>query len=315
MCGMIEMMTNQLSLSRDSAVVGENHTCAVAVTYYPDESNVSNIRVLASQFDCVYVIDNTPNEIADVSLAPLNTLPNVVVVLNRKNLGIATALNIGIIDAMNSGCSWIATFDQDSRITEGYLQSMIATYLAQRRLNKDQIGMVFPVYRDFQTGIELPVSVSSEGYARICITSGALCPVTTFQVVGLMDEALFIDYVDIDFCLRLNKARKKILQCKSAILLHSLGRITPKSLLGVSCLVTNHPPRRHYYISRNGAIIMRRYAIHEPAWFIGELIRFAKSIAKMLFFEEQKMQKLRYIIRGVRDAALNRRGEGIDLIL
>lgn len=305
-------MRNQTVASPDSIKEGSGLTCAVVVAYFPSTENILNVRFLAAQFDYVYVVDNTPNDLAGEALAALSVFPNVTIVLNQRNLGIAAALNIGIARAIHIGASWIATFDQDSEITDGYLESMIATYLAQHRRTKDEIGLVFPVYKDFQTGVELPVSVTSEGCAHTCITSGALCPVTTFQAVGMMDEALFIDYVDIDFCLRLHKAGKKILQCKGATLLHSLGRLTPKRLLGVSCLVTNHSPKRYYYISRNRAIVMRRYSIQDPAWSVGELIRFAKFIAKMLFFEEQRLHKLWFVILGMRDALLNRLGEYAD---
>ena len=83
----------------------------------------------------------------------LEQRPECTVIRNGKNLGIATALNIGAQQVISLGCGWIITFDQDSRIGEGY-PGLISAYIESSDPSK--IGVVSPVYRDARLAVVCP---------------------------------------------------------------------------------------------------------------------------------------------------------------
>jgi rhamnosyltransferase len=90
--------------------------CAVVVAYFPDEAFGARLRGLLPQVARVVVVDNTPEEDAARKLdSALHGLPQVHVISNRANLGISAALNQGLHHAVNAGCKWALTLDQDTQ--------------------------------------------------------------------------------------------------------------------------------------------------------------------------------------------------------
>ena len=75
----------------------------------------------------------------------------------------------------------------------------------------------------------------------MAIASGSLVKAEVFGVTGFFDEAMFIDYVDTDFCLRLQKNGFKILSVASVLLEHELGQRQTRNLLGLKDFL----PRPH----------------------------------------------------------------------
>lgn len=78
-----------------------------------------------------------------------------------------------------------------------------------------KIGAIGPVFYDSRTGTKYPFILLKGMRAKkvfprgnvplkvsFLINSGMLVPVSTLKDVGLMKEELFIDYVDIEWCLR-----------------------------------------------------------------------------------------------------------------
>ncbi len=59
-------------------------------------------------------MDNGSDKEPVAVLKFLNDKLNVDIIYNDENLGIATALNIGIKYAEKSNCKWILTMDNDS---------------------------------------------------------------------------------------------------------------------------------------------------------------------------------------------------------
>jgi rhamnosyltransferase len=103
-------------------------SCAVIVSYHPSTSILDNLAPLREQVDSIIVVDNTPISHPSSVVDDLEHLEGCVVIRNNKNLGIAAALNIGIRHAIAQGSAWILTLDQDSRVSEGYVQAMLSTY-------------------------------------------------------------------------------------------------------------------------------------------------------------------------------------------
>ena len=133
------------------------------------------------------------------------------------------------------------------------------------------------------------------------ITSGALTKAQIYKNVGGYDEKLFIDLVDHDYCLSLNKKGFKILQVDSAILIHNLGESVEKRVLGLKMIPTNHSPLRRYYMSRNRHYIWDKYKEDFPSWVLTDKRRFITENLKIILFEDKKIEKFKYINKGIKD--------------
>src|SRR5690606_13232277 len=93
--------------------------------------------------------------------------------------------------------------------------------------------------------------VASTNYLIVSeiLSSGSLIPKATYEAVGGMDDGLFIDAVDFEYCWRLRSYGYVIFKQPDALLGHRLGDGKQKILGLVS--VGLPAPFRHYYAFRN----------------------------------------------------------------
>jgi len=138
--------------------------------------------------------------------------------------------------------------------------------------------------------------------------SGTFLSTEACRKIGLFDDSFFIDYVDIDFCLRLRKRGLRIIEANNAIIDHRLGDPSRHTILGKTTTVYSHSPIRRYYAARNRLRMYPRYLFSDPG-FIGHDFRsWFKELIKLVLFEEDRRRKLSYIARGVWDAFRGRSG-------
>lgn len=285
--------------------------CGVLVSYHPSVDVLRNARLLLRQVDYLVVVDNTQGVSGPGILCDLESLETCTVIRNKQNVGIAAALNIGIGYAISRGISWIIMFDQDSQVGDGYVEAMLSTWYGAAK--RCQAGIVCPRYRDARLGCFLPTHRSASGDVVACMTSGSMIRAETFQSYGPMDERLFIDYVDLDYCLRLRAAGLKIIESDKAILVHSLGSITQHQLLWKTFSTTNHSAKRRYYITRNRLVLIVRYFIRDREWALADLKGMVLEAGKSLLVETDRLAKVGYMLRAVFDAMFNRLGPRVPL--
>jgi rhamnosyltransferase len=181
-----------------------------------------------------------------------------------ENYGIATAQNTGISWAVELGADVIVLLDQDSEPDVDFIGRMLA------HVTPGVPGVWAPVCRDKATGEELPSfrlnglrmasKVFSAGSTAPCpvdmvIASGIVATTVTFPVVGLMDEELFIDFVDFEWCLRCRSRGVPICVVPDAVLPHSIGERTVD--MGVMRGPV-HGVARSYYKIRNCFLLFRK---------------------------------------------------------
>lgn len=290
---------------------GNENVCGVIVTYNPDCSITDNVLALLPQVAMVFVVDNGSSESSLAYLSELHTFDNVTLIRNGANLGIAAAFNIGVRKAGEAGCRWVATFDQDSRVPAGFIALLLATL--EQCPFKDQVALIAPLLQDPVTG--LSGSHGSKGErvpfeeVPVTISSGCLLRYEAFERAGLFDEALFIDYVDHEYCLRLRSAGFRLIESKSAVLEHRIGATTRHAILGMPVKVTNHLPLRRYYMTRNRLLLYWRYGRHFPVWAVNDCFCMLKELVGIVLFEEQKMEKLAMMLLGFVHCLTGRRGQ------
>jgi rhamnosyltransferase len=212
------------------------------------------------QVSKVLIIDNTPNG-SNVfkNHKLLNGKTNVELITLKENVGIAKAQNIGIKRALEDKTDFILLSDQDTFFPDNYIANMLEAY--SKIVNKEKVAAIVPDFAELNRGGERQGFVLFDNFfsRRIypksgcheitqAIASGAVIPSGMFNYIGFMDEELFIDWVDLEWCWRARAKGYKIIGCADIVIEHSLGDRVRR--FG-SHSYPIRSPIRHYYIIRN----------------------------------------------------------------
>ncbi|MBI3335000.1 MAG: methyltransferase domain-containing protein [Candidatus Portnoybacteria bacterium] len=227
---------------------------AVIVAHDPQRDIIKEAAALAAQVDAVVIVDNASQNNAALVRTAARVNSNIVLISNRENAGQAKALNQGVGWAANQHYQWILLMDHDSLPAKDMVSEQILAYLEAfaQGIRADLIGVNF-MYRD--TGKHaFPYECGGKTYIHkrnIGIqTSGSLLSLHAYQRVGPFCEYFFIDYIDTEYCIRLQKKKfNTIIACK-ARMLHTISN--------------RYAGMRRYYRWRNWFII----AIKHPLWAI-----------------------------------------------
>ncbi len=264
---------------------------AVVVLYNPDQSVIGNIQTYIRQLSKLYVVDNSEvcnNKIIET----IKVFDNSTYIFNGENLGIAKALNIGAEEAIKDGFKFLFTFDQDSKATPRMIETMIS-FLKEN--DYSSIGILSPFHDN--KGYKKPPNKKITAVSNIA-TSGNLLNLDAYKQVGPFIDELFIDYVDVEYCLRLNNSGYKVIRLNDAILIHNLGNIVKRRFLFRKVAVTNHSPLRLYYKTRNRFYVLRKYKYKFPLFSIYNFFRLFMETLKVVCFESERIEKIRMMIKG-----------------
>lgn len=281
----------------------EGELVGVVVLYNPNEKNLDSIVHNSSILDRLIVIDNSDNnDLANIE--KLDCIDSIKLIRLGKNVGIGRALNIGAEIALDINTEWLVTLDQDSILPSNYRE--ILDFIRSR---KEKIGVVSPVHKRDDEAIER-VNFGKSDYAIVdsVMMSGNIINMRAFKEIGGFNEEFFIDYVDIEYCLRLMKLNYKIILLKNIGIDHSLGESKWYKLGSLIFKPTNHSPLRRYYITRNrfSMLCNNRYSLH---YKLSDIIRFFKETIYIMIFEKDKFRKFKAIVLGIRDALRKKLGK------
>ncbi len=294
--------------------ISRQDMCAVIVLYRPESSALAHAKRLSTRLPII-AIDNT--EIEHQKLKK-NFDFFCHYWTNGQNLGIATALNIGMNIALEKNKKWCLLLDQDSIIDDCFLDSISAT-----PSNSGNIAALTPIYyaQNLEKYGDL-IQVGSYGIHRIklddnlsrqqkpflpvsyAITSGSLVNLSAIEDIGLHDEGLFIDFVDIEWGLRANYKGYQILANTNATLTQQLGD-EPIKLLNRK--IVNHSPMRHFYYFRNVFLMLRKP--HVPRiWKVYELAKLPARFALYAMFASPRAKQCKSMLKGIWYGINNKEG-------
>lgn len=265
---------------------------ATIITYNPNGLLRDNILRLVNEVDEILIVDNASENI------PTMENNKIKFIYNDINKGIATALNQALNYAIENNFKWLLTFDQDSLIDVGYVNSLIQLFDS---LEDNCIGIVGPTYK-IKGSKEIKVVNEGPHFVDSIITSGNLINIDLLKENNInFDDSFFIDYVDFELCFQLKKRGFKIIQDPSTFLYHELGDISKHKLLFKTIRSTNHSYIRRYYMTRNRLEIYKRYFHLVPKWCILDAMSCFKEIVYIVLFENNKKKKIYSVFRGIRD--------------
>lgn len=296
-----------LKLGKEISQQPSQAVCAVVVTYVPDQECIDRIRQILTQVGKVVVVDNTPPETSALDLkAAIQGVPQVQLIENQANKGIAEALNQGLAFAEKEGYDWILTLDQDTQCHP----DMVKTLIKLSKVCEPKPLVLGSNYFDPQAKrTKVPIGENDDYFLaqKTVITSGSLIDVRKALSIGGFRADYFIDQVDHEFCLRARANGYIVIISRKPLMTHSVGRPGGVRLpfLGV---LPNHPPVRKYYIARNTVVTVATYWRKEPAWCLRRLARLFLGLIEMALLEEHRVSKVRAFVGGVVDGRRDRMG-------
>jgi len=272
-------------------------------------------KVLAAHqenFSDIILVNNS----AEISFELFQS-SQVRIIDNPGNIGLASALNVGILEAKKQGAEMVGMFDQDTLLPEDFLQNMlkhINDYQGQKKpalfspvfFNHvtDDYGSIIN-FKPFRLIRSKPDKQESVTHPQYVITSGSFIPISVLDEVGLMREELFIDFVDIEWCLRARAKGYEVVSFTQIEIAHHLGDSS------VSFMGTNYPihsPLRMYYYFRNAIYL---YRLREIDWN-WRLVDATRNLFRFLFymlFVKNRLTYFRYIMKGYYHGFIKKMGK------
>ncbi len=263
---------------------------AVVILYYPPEIVYNNIQSYLEEIERLYIFDNSPN-IVDKNIELLKRNEKVRYITQNKNVGIGVAINIAARKATDEGFNYLLTMDQDSCISTDMINKMMS--VAKQYLEAGIITPLHIVENDVQI-------IPSQEYEVVpsAMTSGNILNLKIFNKIGGLNEDLFIDYIDHEYCLRLQQNGFSIIRVNTALLYHKVGSLEEKSFFWKKIHPTGHSPIRLYYQTRNLLYLNKIYRKQYPQFIKSQLSSFIRRILKIIFFEKYRIRKLLMVYKG-----------------
>lgn len=193
--------------------------------------------------------------------------PDLTVLRNEGNLGVAGGRNRGFREAIRRGADYVLSLDNDTRIDPGLIDALVGVAESDRR-----IGVVGPkTYMDDGSGrmqctggrVTYTQNVCSERgrgepdrgqYDKIGDVDyfpgfGFMARREVFEKLSFLDERFFgYGHEDTDFCLRATRLGYRIVYVPQARMWH-LGSAT----------IGGYSPRKKYLEAVNSAYFVRKY--------------------------------------------------------
>lgn len=301
-------MTDAMSPGTGSASRVDD-VCVVAVTHRPNLAVLAEqLAALAPQVGRIMLVDNASSEPRLRDLCA--RYPGVMLLALPENRGLAHALNAGIGRARSlAGMTRVLLMDQDSVPAAGMVRRLCA---AQAKLSaREKVAAVGPCFRDARESADAPFvrirfpfnrklrcdGRCAEIRCDFLISSGCLVPLAVLDDVGVMDDTLFIDNVDLDWCFRVAAAGYALYGVCAAGLSHRLGDAR-KRIPGVPRGIVVHPPRRLYYMMRNRVLLYRR-AYTPRRWVAQDLPRLIIKLLLFALLVPPRRKNLRCMLAGL----------------
>ena len=292
--------------------------CAVIVSFRPDLPRLQKlVESVMAQADRVLIVDNgsAPDALARMQSWVDGYGVNLIEL--GENRGIAAAHNAGIRHAMANAFAYVLLLDHDSRLRPDCVAELRR---ASEHLTRSgvKVAAVGPEFHDETTGRRAPFRRYSRwGFRNIVaadrsdvietsvlISSGSLISCASLQSIGMMDENLFIDGVDWEWCFRAAARGYLLFGIAAAAMDHSFGDSGVRVLWRTIPL---HSALRHYYVYRN-TVLMCSMPQVPASWKWHFSLQLAGRFAIYMLLAPRRAERLRMVWRGLCDGLRGRGG-------
>lgn len=295
--------------------------CTVTVTFNPDTS-LLQAQLLALPTACEkFIVDNASSAILFEKIWFLaKSIPNVHVLRNDSNMGLAAAANHGVqsTSVLRVEPEFVLLLDQDSVPQAGSVETLIGAFRALER-NGQKVGCVGPLLLDPQTGLSHgfhqltrwrwrrvypPPSSATPVRCANLNGSGTLVRIELFRRLRGLDEPLFIDHVDTEWAFRVQAHGYSLWGVPNSMFSHKMGMTSRRIWCMGWRLWPDRSPQRHYYLFRN-AIILTRRAYVPLVWKVWAIVKLAVTALVTLILGPKQCEQGTNMVRGLRDGYLH----------
>jgi rhamnosyltransferase len=249
---------------------------ALIVLYNPNpESILQNLWSIRNQVSRIIVIDNSNSPVNFE-----NTLGLIDYYFYNNNFGgIAHAQNLGLKHAIREGAKFILLLDQDSSPAPDMVSILVRDFLKLQG-NNINVSSIAPFAINSESGepykprLRKHIQFEFDKNIFFCnelISSGTLIDASVFNIVGLMNDLLFIDGVDHEWCWRARCYNFKLALTKNTSLIHSLGD-GDRYILGIRISISS--TFRIYYQYRNFIFLCSKSYV-PLYWKINNFIKYS----------------------------------------
>jgi len=292
--------------------------CAVIVSFCPALPRLRQlVESVMLQVDRVLIVDNGSPPQALAQMRSWVDTYGISLIELGENCGIAAAHNAGIRHAMAHAFAYVLLLDHDSKLQPDCVAELRR---ASQRLTMSgvKVAAVGPQFHDETTGQRAPFRRYSRWSFRnivaadrndvietsVLISSGSLISCTSLQSIGLMDENLFIDGVDWEWCFRAVARGYRLFGIAAAAMDHSFGDSGVRVLWRTIPL---HSAQRHYYVYRN-TVLMCSMPQVPASWKWHFSLQLAGRFAVYMLLAPRRAERVRLIWRGLCDGFHGRGG-------
>ena len=292
---------------------------AIVVTYNPSVAELkTQLDAIVSEGVSIILIDNASDNFAELESQISGIDPGFLVIRrNAENVGLAEGQNLGIAEARYRNASHVIFFDQDSVPEAGFKQALLSTEkeLIRRGRRFSAIGPAtydpatshyYPITKYFGPFIRRHYPQGNEPVeATFLISSGSLIRMDVLNEVGAMRSELFIDYIDVEWCLRARSLGYSCFVASAARMSHRIGDARIRFL---GRTISAHSPLRRYYLVRN-SIFMLRLAYVPVSYKLREVALNLLRVSVFLYLSNDRPNYLRLMRRAISDGVAGRYGK------
>jgi GT2 family glycosyltransferase len=217
------------------------------------------------------VVDNGST---DDSVVRIHTsYPDVEIIETGENMGYAEGNNAGMWHALQQGCDYVCVLNNDTVVAPGFLRALVDEAVSNRQVGLVGPKMYFSEPPDMvfaagsiidwsagalrQRGIwkresELGPLYSAPEDVDFIVGCGVLIRAEALETVGLFDSRYYLNFEDVDWCVRARESGYRVRYAPDAVLWHKVS-----ASLGIAS------PRNTYYMTRNALLF---FASHLDGW-------------------------------------------------
>lgn len=292
-------------------------TAAVVVVYHLTRDIGPTLQALQRTVEHVLLIDNS--ERGHPGLDALAARCGADFLHAGNHGGLAGAYNraMALLPLRYPRTQQLVFLDEDS--DPATLAALLADPATRQALARDGTGAVAPAYRDRATGLRgryirlgrwrlsfNPREFTGLRPVAFVINSMSVWRVPALQRIGPFNEALAVDHVDTEYCLRARQRGFALYVNGSFEFAHSIGERRKYRVLGRELQAGGHPPERRYTIARNTVWLARDWFWREPAFVVLCLARLGYEALGILMAEDGTRPKLSALARGTAAGLLTR---------
>lgn len=282
----------------------DNKVICIIILFKPNiELSKKALKSIEKNTKDIIIVNNGPE-------IPELYQPNSATIINLgKNSGLSKAQNLGITIALKQNPDFIWLSDQDTVYPDNFLKNILREVYFLK--NHFKVASISPCHIDREKKTKqgfFKRGLYTKKYSHQNITtqtshniaSGMLIDASILKAGELMLEELFIDWIDIEWCWRVEKKGYGAHFWTGKICIeHQVG---DESTTLFAKRISMHSPLRHYYMIRN-AIYIALYTNSAPINIAAELL--LKSIVWTVLFPsiapKEKRDHFKMSIKGLAD--------------